>query len=313
VSTPPYDNPQIPTRVGSTSPRVCTPGRPVLAFDELFDHGRLVGAQGVDRCETLRDVVLQEDRRALAFVIAKIGPVLLIADQRRKLGAEAAGNFGRIGQPLVFIGFEPAEAVADDRAAADRVTRIAAGAVERRAKEQKRRARLEFDGKVAGRRRRIERMAAMTAGPDDGRAILACVARERPHHVDQIFRIANDPAPHVLVAVRKLGRRARVERERLREVQLDCVAPGLEHAPRDAKDERVLDDLAGQRRTDKQSPEPLGERAVKAAVAERRLAEIDRKIAVEGSDRPGRNSIGDHAPALLEKKGRPAFDLGGER
>ena len=46
-------------------------------------------------------------------------------------GGHFARHLRRIGEPLILIGFEPAEAVTDDGAAADLVARIAARAVKR--------------------------------------------------------------------------------------------------------------------------------------------------------------------------------------
>jgi hypothetical protein len=84
----------------------------------------------------------------------------------------------------------------------------------------------------------------MAVRPDDGPSIGPRVAGERPHHIDQIFGLADGAAPHVLVAMWELRRRAWVKRKRLGEVELDGVAPWLHHSARDSEDQGVLDELA---------------------------------------------------------------------
>ena len=65
---------------------------------------------------------------------------------------------------------------------------------------------------------RTERFAAVADRPDDGSSVLICVARARPHHFDEIFDLAGHTAPHVLVAISQLRRRAWMKCERLRQV-----------------------------------------------------------------------------------------------
>src|SRR3546814_20513182 len=45
--------------------------------------------------------------------------VLAIADQRRQLGREMPRDRRRIGEPLILIGLEPAERIADHQPSAD--------------------------------------------------------------------------------------------------------------------------------------------------------------------------------------------------
>ena len=90
------------------------------------------GRKASMRRDPFGHLVLQQDRGALAFVIAKVGAVLGVADQRRELGREVPRDRRRISEPLVLIGLEPAKAVADDRAPADLAAGIAAGAMKRR-------------------------------------------------------------------------------------------------------------------------------------------------------------------------------------
>src|SRR3546814_8478235 len=45
------------------------------------------------------------------------------------------------------------------------------------------------------------------------RAIVVREGRQRPHHVDQIFDLSDRSAPHVLVTMGQLGRRAGIDRK----------------------------------------------------------------------------------------------------
>src|SRR3546814_3424984 len=66
----------------------------------------------------LRDFASEQNRGALAFIIAKIGTVLAVACERGEFGREAARDLGWIGEPQILIGLEPAETVADHDASA---------------------------------------------------------------------------------------------------------------------------------------------------------------------------------------------------
>src|SRR3546814_4514891 len=55
-------------------------------------------------------------------------------------------------------------------------------------------------------------------------AIVRGEGGERPKDIDQIFLTAVSAAPHVVVAVRELAHLARMDLDRLREVELDAVA-----------------------------------------------------------------------------------------
>src|SRR3546814_14917240 len=74
---------------------------------------------------------LFQDRRASALVIAEVRAVLAIADQRRQLGREMPRDRRRIGEPLILIGLEPAERIADHQPSADVRSPVGAGAVPR--------------------------------------------------------------------------------------------------------------------------------------------------------------------------------------
>src|SRR3546814_15946654 len=73
-------------------------------------HG-LIGPQRVDRRQRFLGIAAKEHRWTLPLEIAEIGTVLSIARERREIRREVPRDFGRIGQPLVFIGLEPAETV----------------------------------------------------------------------------------------------------------------------------------------------------------------------------------------------------------
>src|SRR3546814_14211828 len=90
----------------------------------------------------LRDFASEQNRGALAFIIAKIGTVLAVACERGEFGREAARDLGWIGEPQILIGLEPAETVADHDAATHLVGDIGAGAMRGRAQKTDRGARL---------------------------------------------------------------------------------------------------------------------------------------------------------------------------
>src|SRR3546814_10974283 len=83
----------------------------------------------------LRDFASEQNRGALAFIIAKIGTVLAVACERGEFGREAARDLGWIGEPQILIGLEPAETVADHDAATHPVGDIGAGAMRGRAQK----------------------------------------------------------------------------------------------------------------------------------------------------------------------------------
>ena len=91
---------------------------------------------------------------------------------------------------------------------------------------------------------------------------------------------------------------------RLREVELDRVAPGRQHAARRCRGPGVLDERLRERRAREQAAEPLGPRAIEAALAERGRVEIAGKVRVERGDRLAARPGRDHAPALLEQRAR---------
>src|SRR3546814_17329791 len=98
--------------------------------------------------------------------------------------------------------------------------------MEGRSQEYDRRSRIRFDG---DRLRAVVALPAIVAPrPDQRRPIFGLERRNRPHDVDEIFELAGRTAPHVLIPVRKLRWRPRVQLERLRAVELDHVAPGPE-------------------------------------------------------------------------------------
>lgn len=137
----------------------------------LREHGRLIGAKGIDRLEDIIEISVEEDRRALALEIPEIGAVLNIADQFREFAREAARDMGWIGQPLVFIRLEPTKAVADDDAAANGGALISAGSVERRAEKDDRIAGLGFGDNPRPRSRISHRSRSVAAGPDQRRPV----------------------------------------------------------------------------------------------------------------------------------------------
>src|SRR5204862_126042 len=94
------------------------------------------------------------------------------------------------------------------------------------------------------------------------------IVRERPHHVDEILGLADRTAPHILIAVRKLRQGARIERDRLGQVELDCIAPRAERLLYQCEHERVQHELLDLRRAREKSAEPLRARAIKSSLAE---------------------------------------------
>src|SRR3546814_3956080 len=120
---------------------------------------------------------------------------------------------------------------------------IRAGTMKGRSQKYDRRSRISFD---SDRLRAVVTLPAIVAPrPDQRGPIFGRERRNRPHHVDEIFELPGRTAPHVLVPVRKLRWRARMQLERLREVELDGVAPRLEDSVDEAHDGRVLDKEIG--------------------------------------------------------------------
>src|SRR3546814_9602966 len=89
----------------------------------------------------------------------------------------------------------------------------------------------------------IKRSFAMAVRPYQRRAIVGGVVVERPHHVDEIFGAADLTSPHILIAMRQLRQRAGMDRDRLRQVELDGVAPGGEHPLRSEENKSDLQSL----------------------------------------------------------------------
>ena len=96
------------------------PGRrPSLLSHELIKQFLLVRPQRVARADPLGHVIAQQDRGAFAIVIAEIRTMLGITNECGQVGREGPRDLGRIGEPLVFVGLEPAKTITDDRPAAD--------------------------------------------------------------------------------------------------------------------------------------------------------------------------------------------------
>src|SRR5690348_13095923 len=151
----------------------------------------LVGAQFVGGGEILGHVVAQQDRRTLAFIIAEIGPMQLIAHERRQSRGKMPRDRRRVDEELVLVGLQPAKAVADDHAGAWLRGAVRAGAVQGRTEKEEGRARIHFRRE---RKRAIHapfRLSKMALRPHHSRAVLRAIRRERPHDVDQILDLAD--------------------------------------------------------------------------------------------------------------------------
>ena len=79
-----------------------------LLVQEFGQRTFLIGSQGIGGSQIFRRFAPKQDGRTLPVIIAEIGTVLLVADQRGKLWIERTGRIGRIGQPLIFVGLQPA-------------------------------------------------------------------------------------------------------------------------------------------------------------------------------------------------------------
>lgn len=100
---------------------------------EIRERGGLVRTQGVNGAQSLRAVVLQQDRRTLSLEIAEIGAMLAIA---RKLGQpswKVPRNLRRVSEPWVFVGLESSQAVANDDRPPCHITEIGTGPMQGRA------------------------------------------------------------------------------------------------------------------------------------------------------------------------------------
>ena len=90
------------------------------------------------------NIVAQQDRWALAFVIAKIGPVLTIARKLGKFCGKFPRDFWRIGEPKILVGLEPAKTVTDHHRTAHVPGQIRSRSVHRRSEKANGIARLTF-------------------------------------------------------------------------------------------------------------------------------------------------------------------------
>ena len=113
----------------------------------------------------------------------------------------------------------------------------------------------------------------------------------------------------VLVPVRQLGQGARMKGDRLREVELDRVAPGRQQLFNDTQDELLLDQSCGLRRPNKQPAKPFGALAVETTAAKGSRFEIIGEVTVELGNRLPRDEVGDDAVTLRQKLFRPAVDF----
>jgi hypothetical protein len=87
----------------------------------------------------------------------------------------------------------------------------------------------------------------MHARPYAGCAIVAGKGGEGPHHIHEIFHLADRPAPHILVAMGDLGGGLRVDFDGLCRVELNAIAPWRENGFDNGEDEPVLDQCLGMR------------------------------------------------------------------
>src|SRR3546814_5633663 len=101
----------------------------------------------------------------------------------------------------------------------------------------------------------------MAVRPYQSRAIVGRVVGERPHHIDEIFGAADLPPPPVLIPMRQLRQRAGMNRDGLRQVELDGVAPWRQYPLGDAENRLLLEEQRRQRRARQQPPETFGTEA----------------------------------------------------
>ena len=136
--------------------------------------------------------------------------------------------------------------------------------MQRGTEEEDRRARLRLNRHGL---RVLERGAGIMAPrPDQGGAVFSLERRNRPHHVDEIFDLAGRAAPHILIPVGKLRRRAGMQFERLRQVELDGIAPGVENGPHQAHDRGVAHESLDSGYAFQKAAKALGARTVEAAL-----------------------------------------------
>ena len=95
-------------------------------------------------------------------------------------------------------------------------------------------------------------LSSVAARPDEGRAILRPIGSEGPHHVDHIFNIRRTNRPHVLIAMRWLWEATRLYFDRLGEIDLDRIAPGLEKGFDDRDNQWIEREAADMARSTKE-------------------------------------------------------------
>src|SRR3546814_3140372 len=74
-----------------------------LAHLRPYEHRRCVGLvrpKRIDSRQVIRDVVAEQDRRALSLDIAEVGAMLGVADQCGQFWREESRHLWRIDQPL---------------------------------------------------------------------------------------------------------------------------------------------------------------------------------------------------------------------
>src|SRR3546814_443997 len=165
--------------------------------------------------------------------------MLHIACERGEFGRECPGDPGRISEPEIFIRLQPTEAVADQHAPPDLFRGIRSRAMRGGSEEADRRAGLAF-GDLGKPEIRLRHARFTVALREDARcAIVRGEGGERPKDIDQIFLTAVSAAPHVVVAVRELAHLARMDLDRLPEVELDAVASRPQYPPDRRYNERI--------------------------------------------------------------------------
>lgn len=230
--------------------------------------------------------------------------MLRIAGERREFGREIFRDFRRVGQPQIFIGLQPSQAVAYEHAAPDIPAEVGAGAMGGRSQKADRRAGFAFG--ICGRAGILFGHAddAMASPIDFGRAIVLRERRQGPEDIHQIFLATVRPAPHVLVAVWELPHFAGVDLDRLREVELDAVASRSEDRLHGGQDDGIEHQIGHGPRAPQQAAEPFRSPAVEIAFTKGRLGEDRVEILCKGMDSRRRRSMQDAiavAPELADE------------
>lgn len=114
--------------------------------------------------------------------------------------------------------------------------------------------------------------------PDQRCAIRLGKGREGPHHVDEIFDLAERALPHILIPVGELRERAGVQLDCLGEIELNPLAPIAKCQFGKVENRAVHDEIGHVRRPDKQPPETLRPLAVEAPFAKGGRGIARRKI-----------------------------------